>query len=366
MQISKDAAERIVDEEAERALQSGLNTPWLKHIEQLSALCEEGKSKTHIAFFGTLALAKALSSGLDLYAIKPAHAADRSKAFSARTLCHEVLVPAAARHGFSIGVNGREPLNNQPYFRMNRLGDDTPIHAGGRAAFNYMLDLVKKLSAGTSEQARDALCAFIAVRKRYQRSYANVGETVDLSLAQLIAAIREFVASRSDGGKKAQAVVAGLLDTFAGAAFVESGRINDPSRNYPGDVCVRVAPGKSDIEKSFEVRDKPVSLNDAIIFGKKCADSGVRECAIVMSSSSQARLDEDALGKWSQEAAVRVTLFYGWEEFVQQVLFWASVPSREGVIAAAKYIRERLISVEASGDTVSEWDGFIGSGAEEL
>lgn len=359
MQISKNAAERIVDEEAKRALQSDLWTPWLGRIEQLSVLCEEGKSKTHIAFFGTLALAKAVNSGLDLRAIKPAHATNRSRAFSARSLCHSVLVPAAARHGFSIGVNGREPLNNQPYFRMNRLGDDTPIHAAGQAAFNYMLTLVEELSNGSSAQARDALCAFIVVRKRYQRSNTEFGEVENLSLSQLVAAIRQFVASRSDGGKTAQAVVAGLLDVFAGVDRVESGRINDPSRKYPGDVCVRVASDSRDFEKSFEVRDKPVSLNDAMIFGKKCADMGVRECAIVMSSPSQPRINEVEIDAWGRSAGVRITLFYGWEEFVGQVLFWAAMPSSEGAILAARFIRERLVAIEASERAIAQWETTI-------
>jgi hypothetical protein len=46
-------------------------------------------------------------------------------------LCHSVLVPLSAELGFSLGVTGREPLNNQPYFRMTRLDDGTPVHAGG-------------------------------------------------------------------------------------------------------------------------------------------------------------------------------------------------------------------------------------------
>ena len=50
---------------------------------------------------------------------------------SADSGCHSVLVPAAAELGISLGVTGREPLNNQPYFRMTRLGDNQPVHAGG-------------------------------------------------------------------------------------------------------------------------------------------------------------------------------------------------------------------------------------------
>src|SRR5690606_2457501 len=101
----------------------------------------------HIAFLATAMLAKAVDRRADLFAIKPTHAPGNLNAFSARTLCHSVIVPLAAELGFSIGVTGREPLNNQPYFRMTRLGDDTPVHPGGRAAFDYMVELVRELTA---------------------------------------------------------------------------------------------------------------------------------------------------------------------------------------------------------------------------
>jgi hypothetical protein len=70
-----------------------------------------------------------------------------ANAYSARTLCHTVLVPLAAELGFNIGVTGREPLNNKPYLRMTRLGDDTPVHQGGRAPFLFMLELVEELAS---------------------------------------------------------------------------------------------------------------------------------------------------------------------------------------------------------------------------
>ena len=82
-------------------------------------------------------IAKAMRLDVDLFAIKPLHAHDNPNAFSARSLCHAVLVPLAADLAISIGVTGREPLNNQPYFRMTRLGDNTDQ----RAYLNRMLRL---------------------------------------------------------------------------------------------------------------------------------------------------------------------------------------------------------------------------------
>jgi hypothetical protein len=97
-----------------------------------------------------------------------------------------------------------------------------------------------------------------------------------LSLAALNLANR----LAGEGGRRAQAVVAEHLDVFAGPERVESGRINDPSRKYPGDVCVQSAYDPDVWEKAIEVRDKPVATADVQIFGKKCVDMGVREAAL--------------------------------------------------------------------------------------
>ena len=133
-----------------------IDAGWESHVEHLSQLCKDGSSSTHIAFLGTAMLAKSMASAVDLFAIKPTHAVGNPNAYSARTLCHSVLVPLAAEFGISIGVTGREPLNNQPYFRMTRLGDATPVHSGGKAAFDYMVGLVKKLQdLKTVNEARD-------------------------------------------------------------------------------------------------------------------------------------------------------------------------------------------------------------------
>ncbi len=104
---------------------------------------------------------------------------------------------------------------------------------------------------------------------------------------------------------------------------MDSGRINDPSRKYPGDVCVRSATDPGVIEKAIEVRDKPVSVSDVHIFGKKCIDMGVQEAALVMVSDRQEPLDVDALTQWANGFGIGLTLFHGWNDFVDQALFWS-------------------------------------------
>ena len=266
-------------------------------------------------------------------------------------------MPLAAELGINLGVTGREPLNNQPYFRMERLDDGTAVHAGGRAAFDYMLTLVQELQEFRSEErALDALRAFIGVRMGYQPRYFAREGTPQITPERLAAAIHEVVRADSERGKRAQAIVAGLLDVFASPADVESGRINDPSRRYPGDVCVKSAADADNWEKVFEVRDKPVAVSDVQIFGKKCVDMRVREAAVVMVSDRQPKLDEAKLTKWAAGFGLGLTLFHGWPQFVDQVLFWSELPKFVAAGRAVGFIHDRLVAVEASPTSVALWD----------
>lgn len=353
------AAEVLLREEAANAISGPISEEWANKVRHLSKLCEDGASKTHIAFLGTAMLAQAMNVGADLRAIKPKLTPDNPNAYSARSLCHTVVVPVSAELGFNLGVSGREPLNNQPYFRMTSLGDNTPVHSGGRAAFEFMLDLVDQLQHLSATDARRALRAFVAIRRSYQQRYADAEVSGSLSPTDLLSVIQEFVSSASEGGRRAQAVVAGLLDVVAGTGRVLAGRINDPSRHHPGDVAitaVEAADSKMVIyEKAFEIRDKPTQFSDVTIFGRTCADRGVREAAMVLASATQPDLDAADVLHWSRSFGVSMTIFVGWCDFVDQCLFWAAAPKPAAARLAIETIRNRLRDVEASPAALLMW-----------
>jgi SacI restriction endonuclease len=237
-----------------------------------------------------------------------------------------------------------------------RGGGRTPVHGGGRAAFDYMVELIRELQALTSEdRVLGALRAFIGVRMGYQPRYGASSGSTQITPEELTAAIQEFLRLDSEHGKRAQAIVAGLLDVFATPARVESGRINDPSRKYPGDVCVRSEGDAEAWDKAFEVRDKPVAVSDVQIFGKKCVDMQVREAAVVMVNDRQPTLDAAQLTQWAAGFGLGLTLFHGWPEFVDQVLFWSALPKFVGPSQAVEFIHQRLIAVEATPESVALW-----------
>jgi len=151
------------------------------------------------------------------------------------------------------------------------------------------------------------------------------------------------------------------MDTVAGVARVESGSIHDPSRNSPGDVCIRDSTQVGVWEKAFEVRDKPVFMSDVQVFGQKCVDMGVREAAVVMVAAQQSRLDEAHLERWASHFGIGLTLFYGWDDIVDQALFWSGTPKPEAAILAVEFISNRLIAIETSEVGVATWQGLTTS-----
>ena len=203
------------------------------------------------------------------------------------------------------------------------------------------------------------LRAFIAVRRKYQPHYTVGDGSVTITPERLTAAIAYFVKDNSEGGRRAQSVVAGLFDVFAGTGRVESGRINDPSRRYPGDICVRMSEDSEQWEKAIEVRDKPVSVSDIQIFGKKCVDMGVREAAVIMVAESQVLIDSKEISSWALGFGIGITLFHGWTSLVDQILFWADSPKPEGALEAAKRIEERLVASEASPESITLWQNLV-------
>lgn len=361
MALSFDAAADLMRREAQLAEHEPIDQEWQACVAELSRLCEVGKARTHIAFLGTSILARATDPTVDLFAIKPTRHDGKGEAYCARNLCEQVLVPLAAEIGIHLGVTGRQPLNNQPYFRINRLGDDTSVRKGGaKAAFDFAVELVHRLQVmNGTEEARRALRAFIAVRRGFQPRYVTAKGAIVVTPKSLTHCIAALVGEDSEGGRRAQAVVAGLFDVFAGQDRVESGRINDPSRKYPGDVCI--GSFVDGWEKAIEVRDKPVRESDVYIFGKKCVDMGVREAAIVMASSNQEPLDDEALATWAAGYGIGLTLFYGWSQFVDQALFWAQSSKPEAAISAVERIEARLIAVESSPAAVESWQALTRS-----
>jgi hypothetical protein len=357
VKVSHKVAEQIFRQEAKNAIEGNVDHNWVTIFEELSAACEIS-GRTHIAFVCTAILAKAVNIQADAHSVKAnpkGNAQIDERAYSARSLAHGVIVPVAIELRVDLGVSGREPLNNQPYFRMHRIDDDTPIHSNAREAFNIVKKIVSRLEKMTDpEEAKQALRSFIFVRKKFEARFfekINIGQ---ITLENLIKVIEAFVMENSEGGKRAQAIAAGLLDVFAGDGRIGVGKINDPSRHYPGDIVIYNEDSNEIIDKIFEVRDKPVHLHDIFIFGKKALESGVKEVAVLAVCSKQPPLDEEKISQWSDQYNMGLTLFLGWHAFISQVIFWSEPHHVVAIIEAFSRIQHRMNELEVAADSIEK------------
>ena len=354
MKINSSIAKDILLEEADLALGEVIDEVWKARVESFSEICEN-TSKTHIAFLGTALLAKSVNIICDAFSVKAGD--DSPGAYSARGLAHRVLVPLAPKLDINLGVTGREPLNNQPYFRIMRVSGDIPVRGNAQIAIDSLMELLETINElQSSDDARQALRAFIYVRRKYSPSYATLDQTTRLlSSAEIADIISGFVSENSEGGKRAQSVVAGLLDLFAGVDRVMSGRINDPDRHLPGDVGVRNADNGNHWDKVFEVRDKAVTEEDVYLFIQKAIENNVKEAAVVCAHSSQIELDISQISIWAKQRNIAITFYIGWQNFVEQIAFWSEAPQVEGLMQISQLVYDRLIEIEASEDAISSW-----------
>lgn len=359
--IDKEAAKRVLLEEAAAERRAvGVPVYWEQAIRELSEACEEAGIRTHIAFLGTALLARATDLRADTYAVKAK--AKTAGAYSARSLGHGVLVPNAIPLGIHLGVTGREPLNNQPYFRVERATEATlrPLVLGSAIRpVELLVAILATLEATTTrDETRAALRAFIRVRRSYQPAYPTAPvEPPAMTPARLLALVERLVSDSSEGGRRAQAVAAGVMDAVSAAPrLVEVGRINDPDRHLAGDVGVLASAEERQWERVFEVRDKPVSKADLHLFAHKLAESGVKRGAVLAISEAQESLDANGAVARAAENGVYLVVFCGWREFIPQALFWCAVDPVEASILAHQQVRQRLIDVEASAEAVELWD----------
>lgn len=296
-----------------------------KEISSFMTLCEENSQATHIIFLGTTLLQRAIDQDTYLLYIKPKHkpANDNKKAYSARTLCHNTLLPAMINLDIPLPTSGREPLNNQPYFRMNYLGDQTPFSS--LEIKNSLIALVYTIQSLSQDNAISALAAFFKCRVERQVHVAPL--TINgLDINAVLAELSAFTKANSEGGKRAQAISSGIYDYFLGAENILSSGINDPSRHYPGDICVLDPATKQPI-MLVEVRDKKVTKEDIIIFMNKVNSQKITKCNVIALSDNQEKFSNDFFVECYNRGGIVHVYYSYWDLFFE--LFRQPIDTKE-------------------------------------
>jgi hypothetical protein len=313
-------------------------------------------SKTYIAALGTAILAKAVDARVDVMSIKATET--EANAYSARNLCHNVLVPAAREFGFDLGATGREPLNNQPFFRYERI--DAMDRVRDRAGLGRLLLALQAVAAMDMRDARSALAAYVRQRLAAAAEKQRVDiRGLDLGIVAAILAIRQFIDEDPEGGRRGQAAVAAVFDL----AFqeVRMGRINDPSRRFPGDV--QVLDG-SQVVLAAEVRQKLVSGADALAFARVAADAGVGNALMVALHPNQPELDRaDLLERGEAEYGVLLSVIDTVDELLASALLWSGAKLDTVIESMPNRVVARLEEIEVSPAGIRLWEELISADA---
>lgn len=351
--IDHTKAETILLAESEAASAEQLPkvaAKWRDRVKELGLLCPHRKSSTVIAALGTAILAKATDERVDVYSLL-----DRGEAatsYSARSLADNVWARNRAKLEVDLGANGTNPLNNTPFIGKTRIDEITGVrNQEGWALFIACMEALKALP--NSMQARLALRGFIAARRRSLLAAVTFDPQLgdNLSMASLEALISEYVVTESEGGRRAQACAAGLLDAVFGPERIVVGVINDPDRKAPLDVAVRNA--DDTFELAFEVKDKPITdTHVRASVEKTVADHGTRSLTFLAVSNRQNQTDFDEVMEWAGKRGVTVTVIRSWTMFLTACRCFS--PARDGVFEgrALRAIAQRAQELGARPDAL--------------
>lgn len=357
IKIDQEAARKTLERAADLAEQGKASRAWCERIRRLSEICAKA-NRTHVAFIGTALLARATDPRADVHSLH-VQAGTRG-AYSARSVAKEVLVPMSRALGIDLGVTGREPLNNQPYFRYHQVSLQMTVKGNARAALKAVCEMLDELALVRDQsKALAALAAFVEVRRGYWApALAYIVPETTFGMEELVEQIEAFVAANSEGGRRAQAVAAALMDVAEGPENVATARINDPDRNFPGDVATYTTADHEDdrkLTRVIEVRDKPVPDADLLSFATKAARFSVARAAVLAVSPQQPQFDATAAQREARAEGVTLEPFVGWREFVRQLFFWLRSDAIDPVKEAHERIYARLVELECSRESQENW-----------
>ena len=320
---------------------------------------DECPNTTFTAALGTALLAKATDPRIDALALK---ATTGPNAYSARSVAHGVLVPAAPDFGFDLRATGREPLNNQPFFRYDRIDQIDRVRPAARPFLPDLVKACERINELSAREATAALAAFIRVRLEAAAAAKSVDlRGAPLGVTDLLAGLTDFISENPEGGRRGQALAAAAFDLAF--AHVRTGRINDPSRKYPGDV--QVLDGAV-VLLAAEVRQKIVYESDVLQFASALRDAGAANGVMVALHPSQEPLPRDDLVREAEsEHGVLVSIIEGTDELMLGALLWSGRPLEDSLRLFPERMLRRMVEIEVSHEGQERWASLFADALQD-
>ena len=357
IRLSKDQALRILIRAHSMAADPSVELP--EHWADVTRQIGDSPSRTFVAGLGAALLAKATDDRVDPLSIKAAYS---DRAFSLRTLCHGVLVPHSRKADppYHLGVTGREPLNNQPYFRYDHLDQ---VERVIRSSLPYLAILKRELRSADAmnrDQACEALAAFLRERI-LEHQMIQEAEKREVTAARQLSVLHRALSSFLREGKlerpiRLQATVAGIVACVSDDE-PSLQRLNDPSRRAPGDVHVPA----TNPHFAAEVRGKSVPQHEAEEFVRSCGRAGIGIAWLVILSRDHKPLDRNSLLDLGLEVDVLPVVLESIDEILTASI---GVPSQEldsVLTQVGSIVMKALRSLEVRSESIDEWRQLLDS-----
>jgi len=344
--IDKKRARRQLERALELARSDAVvPAVWIERTQRVASF----EDKTCLVVLGTALLATATDDTVDALTLK---ARAGNKAYSARGLAHEVLVPASIDHGFDLRTTGREPLNNQPFFYSDRV--DAMPRVKHPEEIQYLVECLEEVHYLREEEAVQALAGFLRHRiaAKEQAVPIDLGHT-SADLIRLKDACDHFLSKSAESGKRAQALVAAAFDLVFDD--VRTARVFDPSRKLPGDVQ---AFHKLEPVVAVEVRAKPVTYSDAVHFVRSVGAAGFPHAMIAGFEAVDAKVLSLSKEAW-QETGVYVTVYTQFSDILLDALAWSRRPLHQLLAEFPKDVVARLTQLEVKTSSMALWGELV-------
>ncbi len=322
---------------------------WIARVERLGGL----GIKTYVAALGGAILAKATDPRVDSLAQDEAAG---PRGYSLRKAAEFLAQQNNDR--YDLGAKGRWPLNNRPFLGgPARIDDFTKISGKARPAYEAFLDALRDLNRAQGAETLAVLAAFLRVRMGVQASEREAARAArrlesDVSLEDLVGMVDRFVRAAPEGGRRAQALAAAVLD----CAFddVELQPINSP---HPGDVRV-ILDGA--IVLAVEAKQLPVDENVASELSREAAGLGADLALLFVLADKHAPLDRDRV----QRDALRIdgTLLVVCEsalELIASVAVHSATSAAQVETDLPGAFAARLREIEVSAKAQNDWRQLI-------
>jgi hypothetical protein len=312
---------------------------WIDRVRRIG----DCPNKTYIAALGTALLAKASNSEIDALTIK---AQAGQNAYSMRTVV-QALVTKAPTYGYHLGVLKREPLNNQPWFHNDRVDEIENVRSSARPFHRDMVRFLTELNASDEDGALFGLAAFLRERIAISEAERAAAERIVVApvgdIRELVEVVERLLREDSEGGRRAQALVAAVFD-------LSHDEVNLASVNDPTGIDVSLTEGGR-VVLAVEVKHKQVDESDVLEVAARAAALKCDKALMVALEPAQRPLDRERVRRQAHQShGVFVVTWIGVTELIESV--GVQVPLSAMEIAAelpetyARRLQEHGVSLE--------------------